>query len=122
MVMAKKVLLFGFEPFLSYTYNPSGVVVKRLAGHAIDGAKIVGKVLPVKHIDAFNLVSSTVKEEKPDVIIGLGLAASKGCIILERIAINRYYFRTKEEQFDEPLSQKGNEAYFTTLPVQNIKL
>jgi pyroglutamyl-peptidase len=121
MNMAKKVLLFGFEPFLGYTYNPSGEIAKNLNDHTIEGAKIVGKVLPVKHKEASDLVAQAVKEEKPDVVIGLGLAASKGCIILERVAINRYYFRTKDEQTDEPLFESDREAHFTTLPIQEIK-
>ena len=43
----KKLLLTGFEPFLSFTVNPTMRIVEELNGLEIAGYKIVGRVLPV---------------------------------------------------------------------------
>jgi len=45
----------------------------------------------------------------------------RGCISLEEIAINRYYFRSAQEETDEPLYKTGPAAYFSKLPLKEIK-
>ena len=117
----KKVLLTGFEPFLIYDYNPSGELAKKFDGKKIGNATIIGKVLPVKHRESALLLQKYVKKEKPDVLISLGMSNQRGSIALERVALNRYYFTSDEKEIDIPLYDNGKEAYFSTLPLQEIK-
>ncbi len=121
--MALKVLLTGFAPFLNYKTNPSGKVATSLNGQTIGEAEIIGRVLPVEHKVAAAQLHEFVMTEKPDVIIGMGIFASRGCISLENLAINRYFFRDqdKEDETYETLHEDGKEAYFSTLPLPGIK-
>lgn len=119
--MLNNILLVGFEPFLNYDYNPSGEIAKRLDGKRVLGSKIIGKVLPVKHIGVREIIGRYIRQYKPNIVILLGVKEGAGCIVLERIAINRYYFRNKQEEADEPLSKNAPAAYFSKLPLAKIK-
>ncbi len=116
-----KVLLAGFGPFLSYTTNPAAYVAKALNGKKIGDADIMGRVLPVDHRVSAMQVHEYMVTEKPDIVIGLGLYATRGCISLENIATNNYYFQSKEEEWNERIYEDGKEAYFSTLPLNDIK-
>ena len=120
--MVNKLLLTGFGPFLNFRYNPSGAVAKEFDGRIFGKCKIVGRVLPVSHGEASTELTRLMKRERPEVVIATGLAATKGSIILERVAINRFYFvgNTGAVQ-DEPLSPLGPAAYFSTLPFSKIR-
>ena len=82
---------------------------------------IIGKILPVEHKKVRIVIENYIKKYNPSFVIALGLAGGRGCISLERIAINRYYFRNGKEEFDEPLYKNGPSAYFSKLPVKDIK-
>ncbi len=118
--MAKKVLIFGFEPFLSYNYNASGEIAGKLNGKTVGDAKVIGKVLPVAHKASAEIAKKIIEDERPDAVIVLAQAAQKGCITLERVALNWYYFN-KEGEIDEPLHRGEQQAYFSTLPLPEIK-
>ncbi len=121
--MALKILLTGFAPFMHYKSNPSGKVAMSLNGQKIGEAEVVGRVLPVEHKLAASQVHEFMMTEKPDIVIGTGIFASRGCISLENIAINRYFFRDRdnEDETYEALYEDGKEAYFSTLPLSGIK-
>jgi pyroglutamyl-peptidase len=119
--MTIKVLLTGFGPFLSYTTNPSGEIAKRLNGKIIGDAEIVGKVLQVEHEKSAVQIHEYIVMEKPDVIVELALGASKGCITLEKLAINTYFFRSSEGETEDRLYEDGPDSYFSTLPLAGIK-
>ncbi len=116
-----KVLLTGFEPYLTYTTNPSGELAIRFNGKEIAGADVVGRVLPVQHQVSASAAHEYIMTEKPDIVIATGIAASKGCVALENIAINRYLFKSKEEDIDEELYKDGKDVYMSTLPLEAIK-
>ncbi len=111
----------GFEPFLSYKYNPSGSIAKKLDGKIVSGRKVISKILPVKHKEVQTLLDSYIEEYKPISVISLGLKGTIGCIALERIAINRYYYRDQNSETDEPLHEGEPAALFSTLPLNKIK-
>ena len=115
------VLLTGFQPFLSYSSNPSEGIARSLDSKTISNRRIVGKVLPVAHDEVRNIIGEYVKKYKPVAIIALGIKAKIGCIALERVALNRYYFRDEKGEVDEPLYKNGQPAYFSTLPLKEIK-
>ncbi len=119
--MPDTVLVTGFGPFLSYDYNPSGAIAKRLDGKRIAGKNVVGRVLKVGHIEVGKELEEHIREHKPSIVIALGLNAASGCISLERVAINRYYYKDADGEIDEPLRGNGPAAYFSTLPLAAIK-
>jgi pyroglutamyl-peptidase len=120
--MSKKILLLGFGPFLSYDYNPSSNIVKKLNGKSIKEFRIIGKILPVKHLETSSLAEKYIKNELPAIVLGVGLSIMRGTITIERVAINRYYFVANRSIEDEPLNKEGASAYFSTLPVGAIKV
>ncbi len=117
-----KVLFTGFGPFLNYKTNPTEILVKEFDKVTINRAKIIGSVIQVKHKDSGRKIVSLIKRHKPDAIVGTGLYATKSMIMLERIALNRFYFRDKEgKEYDEPITSDGPLAYSSTLPLTSIK-
>lgn len=119
----KKLLLTGFEPFLSHVLNPSETVVRELDGERTGEVLIVGKVLPVSFARAPEALITTFNSESPDIVVMLGLAAGRKHITPERVAINIKSGEADEDgakYIDEPLAPSGPAAYFSTLPLREI--
>lgn len=117
----KKLLLTGFEPFLSNPINPTMDIVKELHKKIIGEYQITSHVLSVDFEKGPQQFLQYVDEVKPDLIISLGLAAGNTKITPERIAIN-----VKDGEKDNsgvayedaPIHENGETAYFSTLPVR----
>lgn len=77
-------------------------------------------MLPVKRVVSANALRTEINKHMPFAVIALGLSAVSGCIVLERIAINRFYF-TQGKKVDLPLRKAGPAAYLSTLPLPSIK-
>ena len=59
------ILLTGFEPFGTYTENPSADVAKALDGRAVGASLVRSAVLPVDHSRAAARVAELVDEARP---------------------------------------------------------
>src|SRR5437763_791554 len=73
-----RVLLTGFEPFGAHRVNPSMLVAERLGG----------VVLPVSTRRLARELELAIEEATPDVVLGVGLAALRTQVAVERVAIN----------------------------------
>ena len=115
----RKVLLTGFEPFGNATSNPSGEIVKQISGD-----NIVTAILPVAYTQSADRLLSLIEQHKPDVVICLGQAEGRIAITPERVAINLDDARLADNQGvlrnDVKILQDGPDAYFSTLPVNDI--
>lgn len=119
----KKLLLTGFEPFLTNQINPTMDIVKALHGKIIGQYQIVSHVLSVDFTKGPQQFLYYVEEVKPDFIISLGLAAGNTKVTPERIAIN-----VKDGEKDNsgvayedtPIHENGETAYFSTLPIRKM--
>ncbi|ATP39522.1 pyroglutamyl-peptidase I [Solibacillus sp. R5-41] len=117
----KKILLTGFEPFLSNPINPTMEIVKALHEKVILGYQVEGRILSVDFEKSPPQFLKYVEEVQPSIIISLGLAAGRTKITPERIAIN---IKDGEPDnagvalVDEPIHAGGNAAYFSTLPIR----
>ena len=119
----KKLLLTGFRPFLDYTVNPTMKIVEALDGTMIGNYQIVGKIMQVDFTSSGAALLDFIKEENPDAIISLGLAAGRYKITPERIAINVKDGAADNEgnkPIDEPIRKEGEPAYLSTLPVRKM--
>ncbi|MFJ7973147.1 pyroglutamyl-peptidase I [Psychrobacillus sp. NPDC096389] len=119
----KKLLLTGFEPFLSYTVNPTMRIVEELNGLELAGYEIVGKVLPVDFASSGTKLLDYLKEIDPDAVISLGLAGGRYKITPERIAINVKDGAADNEghiPIDETIHLEGEPGYFSTLPIRQM--
>ncbi len=117
----KTLLLTGFEPFLSFTVNPTMKIVEELNEQNIGEYHIVGKTMTVDFKSSSDQLISLLKEVKPDAIISLGLAGGRSIITPERIAINIKDGAVDNEghmPVDEVIQQNGPAGYLTTLPIR----
>ena len=93
----KKLLLTGFEPFLSFPVNPTMQLVEKLDGTVIGDYKICGKILSVNFNASGEELLNYIEKETPDAVLSLGLAGGR-------------YKMTPE----------GPPAYFSTLPIRKM--
>jgi len=119
----KTLLVTGFEPFLSFTVNPTMKIVEELNGQQIGDFQIVGKTMSVDFKSSGNQLISLIKEIKPDAVISLGLAGGRSKITPERIAINVKDGEADNEGHaprDEVIQPEGPAAYLSTLPIRSM--
>ena len=114
-----KVLLTGFEPFGTATSNPSGEIVKQISGD-----NIVTAILPVTYAQSAEHLLALIAEHNPDVVICLGQAEARTQITPEKVAINLDDARLPDNagvtRSDLKILNDGPDAYFTTLPIQEM--
>ncbi len=119
----RKLLITGFEPFGGENVNPSWDALK-LIPDRISDFNLVKLEIPV----VFGLSAEKVidKAEKigADVILCIGQAGGRDAITPEMLGINLRYATFPDnhgnEPRDEKISESGENAYFTTLPVRKI--
>lgn len=119
----KTLLVTGFEPFLSFTVNPTMKIVEELNEQQIGDFQIVGKTMSVDFKSSGNQLISLIKEIKPDAVISLGLAGGRSKITPERIAINVKDGEADNEGHaprDEVIQPEGPAAYLSTLPIRSM--
>ena len=124
LVAEPVILVTGFEPFGSFTMNPSQDLAKALDGRRIGNCAIAGAVLPVHHLEASQHVSVLLQEMAPVAVVHLGLAEGRARLALERAALNVMDYRIADNvgyrAEDEPCAPEGPAAYFTSLPLPEI--
>jgi len=125
MAAARKtptILLTGFAPFDGDAENPSWQAVSRLHGRQVAGHRIVSRELPTEFGTALRVLRKAIRKVKPRLVVCTGLAAGRGCISLERIAINvddaRISDNAAAQPIDLPVVRGGPAAYFSTLPIK----
>jgi pyroglutamyl-peptidase len=84
----QRVLLFGFEHFGDYFENPSEIVCRRLEGKSVGGCRVLCRVLPVEYKAVEAAVVGDIDSHKPILVLGLGLAAGRSQIYVEKVALN----------------------------------
>lgn len=119
----KKLLLTGFEPFLSFPINPTEKIVSALEGQDVGEFRIIGLLLPVDYNSASGRILEKIREFEPDAVISLGLAAGRQSITPERIAINCRDGAADNNGIaleDAPIVEGGPDGYFSTLPIRKM--
>jgi pyroglutamyl-peptidase len=117
----KQLLLTGFEPFLTYTVNPTMKIVEDLHGKVIGDYQVVGKVLTVDFNSSSQQLLSHIETIQPDAVISLGLAGGRYKVTPERIAINFKDGAADNEgnvPVDELIQKNGVPGYLSSLPVR----
>jgi len=109
-----RVLLTGFEPFGEHRVNPSALLAERLGG----------VVLPVRTERMPGALAAAVDHERPEVVLGLGLAVLRTQVAVERVAINCLDFTLPDNDGvladGDEIVAGGPAAYFATVPVRAI--
>jgi pyroglutamyl-peptidase len=109
-----RLLLTGFEPFGEHRVNPSQLVAERLGG----------VVLPVSVARMPPALAAAVEREKPEIVLGLGLASLRTQIAVERVAINVLDFTIPDNDGTllegDPIDPEGPPAHFSPLPIKRV--
>ncbi len=116
------VLLTGFEPFGGDTVNPSWLIAEALQGEVIAGARVQALCLPCVFGSANRVLLEALAQQRPRLVLALGLAAGRAELSLERVAINvddaRIADNAGARPIDLPVVPGAPAAHFSTLPIK----
>ena len=116
------VLLTGFDAFGGDSINPSWLAAQALDGEIVQGHRVLTELLPTEFAASRRLLTRSLRQHKPALVLCLGLAGGRACLSLERIAINVQDARIADnagaQPIDIPIVQRGPAAYFSTLPIK----
>lgn len=114
-----RILVQGFGPFGRFPTNPSELLVRALGTRA-DLHTVVLETNPDRVAEA---VPDLMAEHRPDVWLGVGLAAGRPSLSVEAVAVNLGRWDTEDpapSEWPHPVSDHGPDAYLTTLPAEAI--
>ncbi len=117
------VLVQGFGPFGARTENPSRQLVRALAARR---PELVCEVIDTSLRAASAAVPQLIDRHRPDIWIGVGLAAGRAALGVEAVAVNLADWSAETADVDgasavrQPIVPAGPDAYLTTLPVTEI--
>lgn len=118
------VLVTGFEPFAHDTVNPSWEVARALDGWSCGTGKVRALQLPCVFGSAAQELDEAMLRWRPQLVVGLGLAAGRAEWSPERVAINCDDARIADNAGRQPIDSAvvvgGPAAYFSTLPIKAI--
>jgi pyroglutamyl-peptidase len=139
-----KILVQGFGPFSRFRINPSELLVRALQARPVTRDGLRTEVLETTPANVAEAVPALMDEFRPDVWIGVGLAAGRPALSVEAVAVNIGCWETSDPQANghpradgnpdagsdpeadsplwprRPVSAGGPAAYLTTLPAQEI--
>lgn len=122
--MIKKILLTGFGPFAENNKNLTEEIVISLNNLEIDNFKVYSFVLPVTYSGAKYEIENKINTIKPDLVLSLGLAASRKNITPELIGINYKHSETPDNNNYRALFEKidasSSSSFYSTLPLEKI--
>jgi pyroglutamyl-peptidase len=119
-----RAVVQGFGPFGEYAVNPSELLVRSLAERGDDD--LVAEVLPVSMQRVAEAVPKLMDKHRPDVWLGVGLAAGRTALSIEAVALNLAHWPQASADADgvsvtrAPVAADGAAAYLTTLPAERI--
>ena len=124
MLIGKKVLISGFEPFGGSHLNSSQLVVEAISKESLSGLELSAVILPVEFDKAARVLLSKVNDFNPEIIISFGQAEGRKAITPEKIAINldsaRIPDNAGELRVNKVIVEAGADGYFSTLPIEKM--
>jgi pyroglutamyl-peptidase len=124
LLIGKKVLISGFEPFGGSDLNSSQLVVEAISKESLSGLELSAVILPVEFDKAARVLLSKVNDFNPEIIISFGQAEGRKAITPEKIAINldsaRIPDNAGELRVNKVIVEAGADGYFSTLPIEKM--
>ncbi len=116
LIMMKKILLTGFEPFRKETVNPSEELLKLFS------SRCDTLLLPVSYRRSWEVLRPVLTATEYDFVLMLGQAGERKAVCLERMAINLHDTETADEDGDQrvqmKISETGPDAFMNPLPLR----
>ena len=114
-----RIAVSGFGPFGSDTYNPTESVVDQLLKR---DPLLSGQVFEVSRDIVDHELPRWLEDEKPDVLLSLGLAGGRTAMAVEAVAVNLVQFGIPDTRGHQPHSgfivQEGPAAYLSGLDTE----
>lgn len=125
----KTIILTGFEAFNGRSINPSSMIVEKI--REPENVRLIKYILPVEFKKTTVLLKNIVETESPDIILSIGQAGNVPHISVERVAINMDNCMSSDGRnvlpdssgdaaIDRKIFEDGENAYFATIPVNDI--
>lgn len=119
-----RILLTGFEPFLTHADNPTASLARNLDGAEAGDAVLHGVTLPVAFDRAADAFVEAFERVRPDAVLLFGLAYSYDEVRLERVALNLDDAAGPDNdgvvRRNRAIAADGPMAYWSSLPVDLI--
>ncbi len=120
---SRTVLVTGFDSFGGEGVNPSETVLSLLPD-AVGSVSVHKVVLPTSYNRAPEALRRAFEDVGPSAVIMLGQAGGRRGVTPERVAINCMDGTIPDNDGvimkDTPISEGGEAAYFSTLPIRRI--
>jgi pyroglutamyl-peptidase len=122
-------VVHGFGPFGDFSVNPADLLVRSLGQRERgdgEGSDLVTAVLPVSKDRAPAMITELMSVHRPDLWLGVGLAAGRTALSIEAVAVNLMHWPASQADADgqsvdrRPVAEDGPDAYLTTVPVEDI--
>lgn len=81
--MRRCVLVTGFGPFLNVVDNPTEHLARAVDGRVVDGAMIIGEVLPVEYAEGPRRAARLARALDAQLVLGLGVARERHGVQVE---------------------------------------
>lgn len=123
--MLSIVLLLAYSVFGGFQLNPAEETARILDGASINGFQVVSRIIPVSYNYVRRVLPRLLEEEKPAIVIGLGLAPRARSVTVELVASNVASFTSKDidgvrVDYDYVDETRGVRVLPTRLPVESI--
>lgn len=100
-----RILVTGFEPFGSESYNASAQTLELLPT-ALGEHRILTGILPVSFGRSARVLDELIAGNAPEVVVLLGEAGGRTQINLERFAVNQIHARIADNDGAQPLGER----------------
>jgi pyroglutamyl-peptidase len=122
--MVSNILITGFEAFGEFKVNPSIEAAKKLPSK-ISSYNIKVEEIPLRYAAIKEIIGSLIEKHQPSFLIMTG-QAPRAAVSLEKVAINYAHvkktaYNCGEKPQHETLEKDGPVAYFSTLPIVDLK-
>lgn len=117
------IVLTGFVPFPGVEINPSEKIVRHLSAeqHSFD---LITEVLPTAFAAAGDRIRALIRENKPEFVLSLGVAAGRDAMSLERFALNINDADIPDNDGNlisgQPIAPNAPAAYRPSLPIEQL--
>jgi pyroglutamyl-peptidase len=98
-----KILITGFDRFLSIAVNPSYEIARRLPNTITTSSNttaqliVSGNAIPAKYHELLDLTTKLIEEHKPDIVLHMGLAHGRTYFAVEKGAEREGYHEVPDE-------------------------
>jgi pyroglutamyl-peptidase len=119
-----RILMTGFMPFPGVEINPTQLLIRYFQDETVplpENVQVIAEVLPTAFEPAEFRIRQLIRDELPDVVLGLGVAQRREAINVERVAHNWDQAAipdTDGVQLDgQKIVPDGADTYLSTLPL-----